>query len=419
MNSVIARKSSFVALVSATFLLACSHADRSLEQDASYEEFRAGVYQESGTGVFIVDGDTPVVGEQALREFFANLPRPGVSIVQQELVVALTSEGYTVWSDAQKSTLSYCISTAFGANHSLVQSAIATATAEWSLATVNTVRFVHDVSQDASCTSANNNVIFDVNPTGGQPYLARSFFPNDARVNRNLLIDNSAFGVTSPLTLTGVMRHELGHILGFRHEHIRISQPGGCSEDNSWYALTQYDSASVMHYPQCNGSTNTGDLVLTAKDKAGAASLYPVFVASLADVQGRQVRITNKYLGSLNSLDIYPTGNRDPIMNGTLALSSQSWYVTSAGNGWYRLNNSQLAMRSIDTYADTHASFMGITGNYSGQYWHLSAYGDHCFRMTNMFLGEGFSLDTYADTRALFMGTTGDSTGQCWRLTLR
>jgi serralysin len=38
--------------------------------------------------------------------------------------------------------------------------------------------------------------------------------------------------------------------------------------------LTTYDSASVMHYPQCNG-TQTGDLVLTNLDRSGAAALYP------------------------------------------------------------------------------------------------------------------------------------------------
>ncbi len=37
--------------------------------------------------------------------------------------------------------------------------------------------------------------------------------------------------------------------------------------------LTTYDSGSVMHYPQCNG-TNTWSLNLTTKDKSGAAALY-------------------------------------------------------------------------------------------------------------------------------------------------
>src|SRR6185369_1127043 len=59
---------------------------------------------------------------------------------------------------------------------------------------------------------------------------------------------------------------------GFRHEHTR-PESGTCFEDNNWRALSTYDSASVMHYPQCNG---TGDwsLTLTSKDISSAAALY-------------------------------------------------------------------------------------------------------------------------------------------------
>ena len=73
-----------------------------------------------------------------------------------------------------------------------------------------------------------------------------------------------------PWTL-GLLRHELGHTLGFRHEHTR-PEAGTCFEDNNWRALTPYDSASVMHYPQCNGTSS--DLSMTATDRQGAVTLY-------------------------------------------------------------------------------------------------------------------------------------------------
>ncbi|MDI3287927.1 hypothetical protein QHF83_31735 [Polyangium sp. 15x6] len=57
-----------------------------------------------------------------------------------------------------------------------------------------------------------------------------------------------------------------------RVEHTR-PEAGACFEDNNWRGLTSYDSGSVMHYPQCNG-TNSWALTLTTKDKQGAASLY-------------------------------------------------------------------------------------------------------------------------------------------------
>jgi hypothetical protein len=87
------------------------------------------------------------------------------------------------------------------------------------------------------------------------------------------MISYTALRDIPPFTLSGVLRHELGHVLGFRHEHTR-PEAGTCFEDDSWIPLTPYESDSVMHYPQCNG-TNFGDLVITAGDAAGARAAYP------------------------------------------------------------------------------------------------------------------------------------------------
>lgn len=239
----------------------------------SYEQFLSRVVQED-SGEFVADGDTLFADEHELRSFYdTQVVVPDTSTVSQGLAI-MTSAGKDVkWSAAQQQNLTYCVSKNFGANYAAVVKAMGEAASAWSA--VAKVKFVYLSAQDGKCTANNSAVVFDVNPVNvnGQ-YLARSFFPNTARKSRNVKIDNTALvPLSGNLTLTGILRHELGHTLGFRHEHTR-PEAGACFEDNNWRALTPYDSASVMHYPQCNG---TGDwsLTLTARDAAGAALVYP------------------------------------------------------------------------------------------------------------------------------------------------
>jgi hypothetical protein len=231
----------------------------------SWGQFLDVVYQEPETGIYIVNGDEPVVGREALERWY-------VENVQQGALAVMTSGGSDVKWDATKAlNITYCISkTGFGGNYNAVVSAMNTAAGAWEGSAK--VNFVHMSGEDANCGATNKNVLFDVRPVNvnGQ-YLARAFFPNQSRSSRNVLIDNSAF-TSQGISLDGILRHELGHTLGFRHEHTR-PEAGACFEDNNWRGLTPYDSGSVMHYPQCNG-TNSWALNLTSQDKTGAAALY-------------------------------------------------------------------------------------------------------------------------------------------------
>jgi|GEM_PF-1552217 hypothetical protein len=239
----------------------------------TWEEFRSKVYQEPDTGVYIANGDEMFSDEKELREFYDlyfSSEAQELGQARSELAVMYRRNARAQWGNKQRQSLTYCVSTGFGTRYATVVADMASAAGAWE--SVAPVDFIHLSAYDGNCTASTANVMFDVRPVSGQSYLARAFFPDDARSVRNVLIDGTAFSTTPPLTLTGILRHELGHTLGFRHEHTR-PESGTCFEDNQWRALTSYDPYSVMHYPQCNGAGDWS-LTLTSLDQSGANAMY-------------------------------------------------------------------------------------------------------------------------------------------------
>ncbi|MDD0851598.1 hypothetical protein HBN50_00765 [Halobacteriovorax sp. GB3] len=229
--------------------------------------FAIEVHKENrDNGLYIIDGDIPLLHQDQRFDFveFDN---------EDKLIVSASHENvYDVWSDEERFNLSYCVSDEFAHNKDLIVAAFEEATRDWMEAA--NVRFVYRPEYDSNCNEYNNNVVFDIQPAYGERYLARAFFPNYPRKYRSVLVNDSSFRYENS-AMTGFIRHELGHVLGFRHEHIHQESAHLCDEDNKFKPVTDYDKDSVMHYPHCGGTNDIRDMVLSPTDIEGARIVYP------------------------------------------------------------------------------------------------------------------------------------------------
>lgn len=145
------------------------------------------------------------------------------------------------------------------------------ATSAW--AAVCGVRFDYRAEFDGSGSSTPDEVLFAVRflNVGGR-FIAAAFFPDDPRDRRRVIIDPSYFRTS--FDRVGVLRHELGHVLGFRHEHIRSGAPASCPDESlvDTLDLTDYDPQSCMHY-FCGG-VGSRELAISPLDRDGAQRVY-------------------------------------------------------------------------------------------------------------------------------------------------
>lgn len=240
-----------------------------------------------GVQYYLVEGDLRLDENQLLVYAFEQAARAkaraeagaGAGAEQREPLVGITDDAGRLVRWQKGLVLTYTVvksSFASEAQYQAVVTAMRLATADWQANCG--VNFQHLSQLDAGpvpAAGAPGAPLFKVRGfnAGGQ-FIALAFFPNEPVERREVLIDPSFFAANLGFDRTGVLRHELGHVLGFRHEHIRSEAPALCPDEplGNTINLTDYDPQSVMHY-FCGG-VGSRELKITEKDRTAARGLY-------------------------------------------------------------------------------------------------------------------------------------------------
>ncbi|MEZ4735654.1 MAG: hypothetical protein R3E79_51850 [Caldilineaceae bacterium] len=194
---------------------------------------------------------------------------------EKQRLVAIVDDDNRIVRWAKGLILTYSVSKAgfTDAQYQTVVRHMRAATAAWEA--VCGVNFAHLAAFDDGSQPHTPGPLFIVRgvDTGGE-VIAAAFFPNDPPDERRIIIDPVFFAPELEFNPVGVLRHELGHVLGFRHEHIRPDAPPICPSEPLGHTinLTLYDPQSVMHY-FC-GDVGSKELILTDLDRQAARALY-------------------------------------------------------------------------------------------------------------------------------------------------
>ena len=229
---------------------------------------------------YIVEGDLRLDEGQLFKyalELAAKEERQAGGIeVQVEPLVGITDDDGRIVRWKPGLVLTYNVLRSTFANDEQYQTVVDSmevATSGWE-ATCG-IRFQHLSDLDGGVPAGGQKPLFQVKGVNalGQ-FIAMAFFPDEPLSRREVVIDPSFFSPNLGFDRAGVLRHELGHVLGFRHEHIRSEAPAICPDEplGNTINLGDYDPRSVMHY-FC-GNVGSRDLEITDLDREGAQRVY-------------------------------------------------------------------------------------------------------------------------------------------------
>ena len=173
--------------------------------------------------------------------------------------------------------------------YDLVRNAMLQAAKDWER--VCHVKFVYDASKDNTLKSdvTPNGFSFVIQkiPNKNRNWYAKAPMPHQ-KTNRQLMLSDRFF--KSVYDLDGMMRHEIGHVLGFLHEHTSSKAPADCPNEAGEFnakPLTFYDKYSVMHYLCEKSGHGTHALKISPVDSLAAGCVYafPGIADACRDVQ--------------------------------------------------------------------------------------------------------------------------------------
>ena len=221
-------------------------------------------------GGVLVEGDLLLTEEEA-REYFE--ARTTVEApLGPSLLVNVNDGEDTIWpKGARRLTYAVDRGTFSGPEeYEVVVREFAKAARQWALACPGCgLDFVHVEDEDVDGSADEVTFMIKKDDDASSPYLALAFFPDWSKDRHVVWVGPKYF--TTSYDKTGVFRHEIGHILGYRHEHIRGI--AGCyMEDDKYRAVTCYDPHSVMHY-YCGGA-GSRTFELSTDDIAGHRKVY-------------------------------------------------------------------------------------------------------------------------------------------------
>jgi hypothetical protein len=235
---------------------------------------------------FVVEGDLLLTGEELQADVVSKSLGAKPADPTRELIVKVDNGEREFYKDPNKRNLTYAVArSTFPSNDSydMAVKNMQVATKAWEDACPRCrISFKHLPQHDVEPNQNVVNFTVRYHDARGR-YVAAAFFPHDGPARRFVNLDPSYFRSDLRALGVGVLRHELGHVLGYRHEQLQDATPGCFNEragepDGLWQALTPYDSRSVMHYfcgPNLHGALNP-ELNLSSDDIAGHSELYKI-----------------------------------------------------------------------------------------------------------------------------------------------